>query len=238
VLNNWRKLSRRTAIHKGRKKRYIIATSIAVVSISIALYNAAETHPYKNSKTWNFDSYQEKSMLGKMLSIGTNSEDKGTWVIKSDELAPSKPNLLAKLSNNETGSAYHLLIMPEGVYTNFEASVKFKITSGEKEQAAGLIIRFQDMNHYIVIIADAMNHRFSLARAEAENLIFTQDVNYNITIGQWHAIMVQVGSQGIAAYLDGKQILLRSDQHYITGQIGLWTKGDTEAYFDDLKIAY
>jgi hypothetical protein len=231
-------LSRRTAIHKGRKKRYIIATSIAVFSISIALYNAAETHPYKNSKVWNFDSYQEKSMLGKMFSIGTNSEEKGTWIIKSDELATSKPNLLAKLSDNETGSGYHLLIMPEGTYSNFEASVNFKITSGEKEQAAGLVIRFQDMNHYIVIIADAMNHRFSLCRAEPDNLICTQDVDYNVTIRQWHTIMVQVASQGIAGYLDGKRILLRSDQHYITGQIGLCTKGDTGAYFDDLKIAY
>jgi hypothetical protein len=231
-------LRRRIAIYQGRKKRYVIATSIAIVLISIALYKAAESSPYKNLKTWDFDSPQDKSMPSEFLSMETASEEKGTWNVRSDESAQSKPNLLAKVSSNETGSGYHILVIPKGVYRNLEASVKLKIISGEEEQAAGLIIRFRDMNHYIVLVADELNHRFSLCRAESENLICTQDVNYNIRTGQWHTITAQVAAQGIAGYLDGKRLLSRYDQHYMTGEIGLWTKGDTEVYFDDLKIRY
>jgi hypothetical protein len=231
-------LRRRTAIYQGRKKRYVIATSIAIVAISIALYKAAESNPYENFKTWDFDSPQDKSTPTEFLFMETAGEERGTWNVRSDESAQSKPNLLAKVSSNETGSGYHILVIPKGVYSNFEASVKFMIISGEKEKAAGLIIRFRDMNHYIVLIADELNHRFSLCRVESENLICTQDVNYNIRIGQWHTITAQVAAQGIAGYLDGKRLLLRYDQHYITGEIGLWTKGDTEVYFDDLKIKY
>ena len=47
------------------------------------------------------------------------------------------------------------------------------------------------------------------------------------------------GEPGIAGYLDGKRLLLRYDQNYMTGgQIGLWTKGDSTVYFDDLGVAY
>ena len=47
------------------------------------------------------------------------------------------------------------------------------------------------------------------------------------------------GEPGIAGYLDGKRLLQRYDQNYMGGgQIGLWTKGDSNVYFDDLGVAY
>jgi hypothetical protein len=231
-------LSPRVTIYKGRRKRYLIITSFAVVVISIALYNAAQSNPYKNSRTWNFDSYQGKGMPDGFLPLETGSKENGTWVVKPDGSAPSKPYVLAKLSNNETEPNYHILIQTGGAYSNFQTSVKFKIISGEKEQAAGLIIRFQDSNQYFVLLADAKKHRFSLCRAQIEGLVCTQDRNYNITTGQWYTITAQVATSGIVGYLDNNSLLQRYDSHYMTGQIGLWTKGDSVVYFDDLKIDY
>jgi hypothetical protein len=228
----------------GRRKRYIIAASIAVIAISFALYNAAQNNPYKNSKVWNFDSYQQNSLPEIFLPVQqqpASGDGGGTWIVKSDESAPSKPNLLAKLSGNLTEPGYSMLtIQKDGIYTsNLRASVKFKIVSEEKEQTAvGLIVRLQDRNHYFVLVADAANNRFSLCRAEPDRLICTQDVDVNVTTGQWHTITAQVATQGIAGYIDDRLLIQRYDQHYIFGQIGLWTKGNTEAYFDDLKVDY
>jgi len=226
----------RTTKFEGRRKRYIFAAIIAVVAISIALYFAAEANPYKNSKAWNFDSYQENSLPDGFLPMQTGSG--GVWIVKSDNLAASKPKVLAQLSSNYTESSYPILIMPDRGYSQFKASVKFKIISGEKEQTAGLVFRFQDRNRYFVLAADAMNDRFSLCRAEPDKLICTQDVKVNITTGQWHTITAHVSAQGIAGYLDDERLIQRYDKHYITGTIGLWTKGDSRAYFDDLKIDY
>lgn len=225
-------------MHEGRRKRYIIAASIAVVGISVALYYAAENNPYKNSKAWNFDSYQENSVPDGFLSMQTGSGEKGTWVVKSDDSATSRPNVLAQLSSNYTESSYPILIMTDRGYSQFKASVKFKIISGEKEQTTGLVFRFLDRNHYFVLVADAMNDRFSLCRAEPDKLICTQDVKANITTGQWYTITAHVSAQGIAGYLDDERLIQRYDKHYITGTIGLWTKGDSKTYFDDLKIDY
>jgi hypothetical protein len=225
-------------MYEGRRKRYIFAASIAVVAISIALYLAAENNPYKNSKAWNFDSYQENSIPDGFLSMQTGSGEKGVWIVKSTDASISKPNVLAQLSDNYTGSNYQILIMPDEGYSSFKVSVKFKIISGEKEQTAGLIFRLQDRNHYFVLAADAMNDRFSVCRAEPEKLICTQDVKVNITSGQWYTITAHVSAQGIAGYLDDKLLIQRYDKHYISGQIGLWTKGDSGVYFDDLQIDY
>ncbi len=226
-------------MHEGRRKRYIIAASIAAVAVAIALYQAAQSNPYKNSREWNFDSYQENNAPDGFLSTQAGSGgEKGTWIVKSDESASSKPNILAQLSSNHTASSYKILVLPDQGYSSFKASVKFKIISGENEQAAGLIFRFQDRNHYFVLIADAANDRFSLCRAEPDKLICTQDVNADIKTGQWHTITAHVAAQGIAGYLDDKLLVQRYDKHYVTGTIGLWTKGDSVLYFDDLTIDY
>lgn len=224
-------------MHHGRKKRYIFAAVVAVPIILFALYSAAQSNPYRNSKIMNFDSYQDNSTPNTFAFTG-GQQEKGTWVVKSDETAPSKPNVLARLSSNEKGSGYHIGIVPEGSYSNFEASVKFKIISGE-QQSAGLVVRFQDINHYFVLVADATNHRFSLCRAQTDAVVCTQDTAADITNGQWHTIRAQVAAQGIAGFLDDTRLLQRNDEHYLSGgQIGLWTKGDTSVYFDDLKVVY
>jgi hypothetical protein len=225
-------------MHEGRRKRYIIAGSIAVAAVSVALYMAAETNAYKNSNTWNFDSYQENSVPDGFLSTHVGSGERGTWIVRSDDSTISKPNVLAQLSRNYTESSYSMLIVPDLAYSSFKASVKFKIISGEKEQSAGLIFRFQGKDHYFVLVADAVNDRFSLCRAEPDKLICTQDVNADIATNQWYTITAHVSLQGIAGYLDDQLLIQRYDKHYTSGQIGLWTKGDSEAYFDDLKIDY
>jgi hypothetical protein len=115
--------------------------------------------------------------------------------------------------------------------------------SGREQKVAGLIVRFEGTSAYFVLQADALNHRFSLCRAQPGIIVCTQDTEVSITIGQWHSITAQVagagGEPGIAGYLDGKRLLQRYDQHYMGGgQIGLWTKGDSTVYFDDLAVAY
>ena len=243
----------RGAMHLGKKRRYIIAASVAVPIIIFALYSTAKSDPYPNSKVLNFDSAKEHTGMscGAFCVVPPvpnfaftdtgGPQGKGSWIVNSDETAPSKPNVLARLSSNQTGSGYHMAIASEGTYSEFDASVKFKIISGEQQRAAGLVVRFQDVNHYFVLMVDAMNHRFSLCRAQTgfEGLVCIQDKDVNITTGQWHSIRAEVAGPGIAGYLDGVRLLRMNDQNYSSGgSIGLWTNGDSNVYFDDLKVLY
>jgi hypothetical protein len=242
----------REGMHENRKKRYIIAASVAVPIIIFALYSTAQSEPYRNSKIWNFVSPKEKTGMscGAYCVVPPapnfafvnmlGQQEKGGWIVKPDETDASKPEVLASLPSNETGAGYHLAIAPGGAYSEFQASVKFKIISGE-QRVAGLIVRFQDVNHYFVLMADAMNHKFSLCRAQTgfQGLVCTQDKDLNITMDQWHSIRAEVAGQGIAGYLDGVRLIQRNDQNYMGGgPIGLFTKGDSNVYFHDLKVLY
>jgi hypothetical protein len=47
-----------------------------------------------------------------------------------------------------------------------------------------------------------------------------------------------VSSQGIAGSIDDKLLIQANDHNYINGAVGMWTKKDTRAFFDDFKIEY
>ncbi len=230
-------MSASRSIKWGRKKRYAIAIIVAIIGVSIASYLSTENHSYKNIKEWNFDSYKNNT-IPEGFSYFQTDVQQDSWIVKSDSTAPSAPNVLAKLTNNDT-SVYHIQLMPDDIQsTNYEASVQFKINSTEKSQAAGLIFRLVDTKQYFVLVADSANKTFSLCRAEPGKLLCLVDKQVDITPNKWHTITASVSAQAIGGYFDGKLLIQRYDQHYLNGQLGLWTKKDTEAFFDNLKINY
>ncbi len=238
LTSRGKQMRSRGAMHLGKKRRYIIAASFAVPIIIVMLVVTAYSNPYRYYKVWNFDSLQ-----GIAFTDTPGAQAKGIWFVKPFENASSAPNVLARISGNQSGSGsgYHIAVETSGAYSYFEAGVNFKIISGGHKQAAGLIVRFQDADHYFVLMADAMNHSFSLCRAQTgfEGLVCVQDKNVTITTGQWHTIRTQVASLGIAGYLDGVKLLRTNEQNYASGgQIGMWTSGDSNVYFDDLNVSY
>jgi len=229
-------LSKEKPARLTRKKRLAIYAVVTIVGVSVAYYNAINSFSYTHSKDWNFDSYQNNTIPTDLASMETDQV--GTWLIKSDDSAPSLPNVLAKMPGNDN-STYHIQIMPDSpVVTEAEVSMKFKIMPGHKTEEAGLVIRFIDKSHYFVLIADPMNNRLSLCKSDTEFIICNYEATTQISVGQWHTLKANISAQGIGAYLDGASLIKANNSYYSNGQIGLWTKGDTEAYFDDLKLNY
>jgi hypothetical protein len=87
-------------------------------------------------------------------------------------------------------------------------------------------------------MADSDQNRLSLCKNTPEFLICNYDRGVTITPNQWHTLKALVSSQGIAASLDGQVIIRANDHNYLEGQVGMWTKKDTHAYFDNFKIEY
>jgi hypothetical protein len=211
---------------------------VAIIGISVAFYEAEVNFPWKNSQVWNFNSYPVNTIPPNFAAFETDPTP-GLWVIKTDDTAPVPPNVLAKLPGNNDTIQYHLQIIPDSPSSNFEeVTVKFKIVSGQEAEAAGLILRFVDNQHYFVLMADAMNDRISLCKDEPGYLVCNYEHLTPISIGQWHTMSANVSPEGIGGYLDNQLLIRANNEAYQTGQVGLWTKGDTEAYFDDLEISY
>ena len=209
---------------------------ITVIGISVAGFNAIHSFNFTHSKDWNFDSYQNNTTPQDLATMQTDQP--GTWVIRADNSAPSQPNVLAVLPENNN-STYHIQIMPDSpVLSEAEVSVKFKIAPGQEAEQAGLIVRFIDKNHYFVLIADPMNNRLSLCKSDIQFIVCNYETTVQISVGQWHTLKVNISAQGIGGFLDDTELIKANNQYYQNGQIGLWTNGNTEVYFDDLKLNY
>ena len=209
---------------------------ITVIGISVAGFNAIHSFNFTHSKDWNFDSYQNDTMPQDLATMQTDQP--GTWMILADNSAPSQPNVLAVLPENNN-STYHIQIMPDSpVLSEAEVSVKFKIAPGQEAEQAGLIVRFIDKNHYFVLIADPMNNRLSLCKSDIQFIVCNYETTVQISVGQWHTLKANISAQGIGGFLDDTELIKANNQYYQNGQIGLWTNGNTEVYFDDLKLNY
>ena len=219
-----------------RKKRIAIFALITVIGISVAYYNGQVSSIYKHTKTWDFDSFQNGTIPQGFSEMSTDQN--ASWVIKSEPSAPSKPNVLEKKGLNDTAD-YHVQLFPDSPTVNSATvTMKFKIISGDKAKSAGLLLRFIDHKHYFVLMADSMSNRLSLCKQTPDFLVCNYEKQVKITSGEWHTIKALVSSQGIAAYLDDVVIIRANDQNYQSGDFGLWTKQDTSAYFDDIKVEY
>jgi hypothetical protein len=219
-----------------KKKRLMIFAIITIIGISFAYYNTQINSGYHHAMAWNFDSYQNGTVPQGFSDLST--DQKSSWVIKSDSSATSKPNVLEKIPINDTAD-YHLQLIPNSPSVDTEnVTMSFKIISGENAKSAGMILRFIDQKHYFVLMADSAQNRLSLCKNTPDFLICNYDKSVTIAPGEWHTMQALVSSQGIAAFLDGQLIIRANDHNYQSGAVGMWTKKDTGAYFDDFKIEY
>lgn len=230
-------MSKDKTFNLSRKRRYTIFAVITAIGVSVALYNALINYNYAHATDWNFDSYQNNTLPSDFAAYQTNSPP-GLWMVKAMDSAPSKPNVFASMPG-ANGSGYHMQVMPGSPETSdAQISVKFMIMPGHKVDQAGLLIRYIDASHYFVLMADPSHNRVSLCKADIQFLVCNYETSANVTLGQWHTMEATISSEGIGGWLDGKEIIKANNEYYQTGQVGLWTKDDTEAYFDDLKIQY
>lgn len=220
----------------NKKKRLAIFAVITIIGISYAYYNTQINSGYHHVRTWNFDSYQNGTVPQGFAELST--DQKPYWIVKSEPSATSPPNVLEKIPINDTAD-YHIQLIPDSPTADTEnVTMNFKIVSGQNAKSAGMIIRFIDQKHYFVLMADSEQNRLSLCKNTPDFLVCNYDKSVTIAPGEWHAMQALISSQGIAAYLDGQLIIRANDHNYQSGQVGMWTKKDTGAYFDDFKIEY
>ncbi|MGI0066277.1 MAG: hypothetical protein ACREA5_02295 [Nitrosotalea sp.] len=220
----------------SKKRRLVIFAVITIIGISFAYYNTQINSGYHHVIMWDFDSYQNGTIPQGFAGLSTDQQT--LWMIKSDPSATSKPNVLEKIPNNDTAD-YHLQLIPNSPSVDTEnVTMKFKIVSGENAKSAGMILRFIDSKHYFVLMADSAQNRLSLCKNTPDFLICNYDKQVTIAPGEWHTMQALVSSQGIAASVDGQLLIRANDHNYQSGEVGMWTKKDTGAFFDDFRIEY
>jgi hypothetical protein len=186
---------------------------------------------------YNFDSDAPGQLPPKFHSALTGRGKPGKWVVQADPTAPSKPNVLAQTSEDNTDYRFPMAIADEGSFRDLDLTVKYKASSGKVDRAGGLVFRFKDANNYYVLRANALEDNFNLYRVVNGRRTEIAGSRAKVTSGAWHELRVEAVGDKFTCYYDGsKKIEAADDTFKDAGKIGLWTKADSVSYFDDLQV--
>ncbi len=186
---------------------------------------------------YNFDSDAPGQLPAKFHGARTGGGTQEKWAVTTDPTAPSKPNVVAQTSTDQTDYRFPLLISDEGTFQDLDLSVKFKAVSGSIDRAGGLVFRLKDPNNYYIVRANALENNYRLYHVVNGRRSQFAGANLKVTSGEWHELRVEAVGNKIACYYDGsKKIDATDDTFKVAGKIGLWTKADSVTHFDDLKV--
>jgi hypothetical protein len=213
---------------------------------------ANERHPLPGKVySWNFQADTLGQKPAHALAFGGNwqvIEDstvaRSTQAAPRDSAAadhdsvpplPPAPRLLSQFEGDD-GIAFHYLTFTRPTLGDVDASVRFRIRSGEIDPSAGLMFQMdpKGTSGYVV-----------RASGRSGELTFhyllygkRRDVKYSKipppTPGTWHTIAVVRRRSELHVSYDGKEVMAVRDDRYSQGTVGVWTEDDTLVDFADL----
>jgi hypothetical protein len=201
-----------------------------------ATESAAPLQTSGRQLTYNFDADSVGRLPKTFHSAITGSGIESKWVVMADASAPSKPNIVAQTSTDQTDYRFPLLIADEGSFRDVDLTVRFKAVAGSIDRAAGLVFRLRDANNYYIVRANALENNYRLYHVVSGRRSQFAGANFKVTSDEWHELRVEAIGNKITCYYDGnKKIEATDDTFKDAGKVGLWTKADSVTYFDNLK---
>ena len=168
------------------------------------------------------------------------------WEIARDESAPHPPLVLAQTSRDETAGRFPLAIWDRAVFRDGEISVAFKAIAGSVDRAAGIVWRYQDPDNYYIVRANALENNVVLYKVEkgVRQSIAPKGlpsraygVNHEVPGGRWNVLKVIFRDSLFTVVFNGEQLFQVEDQTFRSaGKAGLWTKADSQTYFNEFTI--
>jgi len=182
--------------------------------------------PSAGPSSWNFD-----SDAGGSAPSGAEVFA-GTWVVRAQADAPSKPNVLCQTGNAE----FPAVALGTALYADVTVTMRFKPISGTVDQAAGIISRVQDKDNYYIVRANALETNVNLYKYAGGKRSGIKDGSAKVAQGQWQELRLEATGDRLRGFLNGQLVVEATDSTYTAGRIGLWTKADSVTCFDDVVV--
>jgi len=207
---------------------------LVAIGMTLLVIVAAEA---QQGRIWDFDMSQVDEAPNGFSFARTGSGRVGRWVVRAEKDAPSGTHVLAQLDNDATDFRFPIAVANEPRLRDLRLSVRCKPVSGTVDQACGLVVRYQDENHYYLTRANALEQNVRFYKVVNGNRQQLASRNASVTSGVWHELRVDAQSDHFTVFWDGQQVLNVRDQTFsAAGNVGVWTKADSVTYFDDLRV--
>jgi Domain of Unknown Function (DUF1080) len=182
-------------------------------------------------QSWNFD----KDAPGKIAAGWTNAS--GTWQVVADPTAPSKPNVLAQVSSNHSGSYFNVAVADEPSLRDVSLAVRSRAVAGREDQGGGLVWRFRDIKNYYIARQNNLENNFRVYKVVDGRRIQLGSADVSAKTGTWHDLTIAMVGDHIQCFFDAKKYLDVTDETFKeAGKVGLWTKADAQTHFDDFPV--
>jgi hypothetical protein len=154
----------------------------------------------------------------------------GSWTITDD----AGHHVLVQTARNED-AIFNVIIRTDILYSDVDISVRLKAVKGFVDQGGGIIWRVKNAKSYYLTRYNPLEDSFRVykvldgKRSQLASVKAPGDMN-------WHTLHVAMKGSKIHSTFDGRiHIDLEDDSIRGYGRIGLWTKSDSQSYFDELQ---
>lgn len=175
----------------------------------------------------------------------TGSGRPGVWVVRKDDAAPDRGNVLAQTDADRTSFRFPVAVFNDVTAKDVDISVRFRPVSGRVDQAAGLVWRYQDANNYYIVRANAIEGNVVLYKVEngkrtdlpLKGSGRTYGKKADVPKNAWSQMGVTVRGPLFTVSLNGQGLYEVEDATFAApGKVGVWTKADSVTYFDDFTV--
>ncbi len=188
--------------------------------------------------SWSFDSIPEGG-IPSGWSIGeSNGRGKlATWTTVARADAPTPPSAFGITTSSNRGSTFNLALA-DGIHPqDLDLTVAVRAVTGREDQGGGPVWRAADSANYYVARWNPLESNFRVYYVKDGRRKQLASAAAPGDTSAWHTIRIVAVGSHVDCHLDG-ELLLSVDEETFSeaGMVGLWTKADAAALFDDLRV--
>jgi hypothetical protein len=211
--------------------------SAVLLMLALMVLGCSEAAGPSEAITLDFEPAAVGELPAGFSTAVTGGGGPAAWRVVEDASAPSGGKVLAQTGTDKTSARFPLCIYEGLAATDVEVSVSFKPVSGTVDQAAGLVTRYRDKDHYYIVRANALENNVRLYKVERGNRKQFAGVDVKVPANVWQTLTLEVKGTHFRVSLNDNLLFEADDRTFRNvGKVGLWTKADSVTYFDDLTV--
>lgn len=141
------------------------------------------------------------------------------------------------LENRHARHYYPVAVKRDSRMGDGRLRVEVRIGAGCIDLAAGLAFGLTNVGNSLVLAADASAGELQLLEFVNNTRHFRQRVSTEIPLDRWLRLEVSVDGKTVKGRIAGELLIRYDHSRPVEGYVGLWSKGDSTAYFRNLEYA-
>jgi hypothetical protein len=217
----------------GSAARFMIIRTgrLLVLSSIVALGAGASAQERPPIRT--FDAETPGAVPADLALVASRQPGPGIWRIAQ---RPDETFLMHAADVAATG--YALALVPDAPLQNVAVTIRITLAGGAR--AGGLVWRYQDPQNYYATILDLTAGVITMQRiVDGNRITLERRGDLELDPSAWHTLKVVHDGSEVYVSLGGIRVINERDRRldrFGPGRTGLIATGDSEVWFDDLRI--